>query len=81
MRTTLTLEDEVMIGLRKLQKKDPSRSFKELVNDVIKKGLIASGEKSIKPFKVRPRYAVPRKGIDFDNIAEVISIAEGDFHK
>lgn len=81
MRTTLTLEDEVVVGLKQIKKQHPERSFKEIVNQVIKKGLVVSGQQVRVPFKIKPVNAVPKAGLDFDNIAGLISIAEGDFHK
>lgn len=82
MRTTLTLDDEVMIGLKRLQKKRPDASFKQIVNDVMKKGLAAEGENIKIPFKVRPgRDTRPKVGLNYDKISSLISIAEGDFHK
>ncbi|MCC6326891.1 MAG: hypothetical protein IT174_00130, partial [Acidobacteria bacterium] len=44
MRTTLTLDDEVMIGIKGVQKKRPEASFKQIVNDIMRKGLAADGE-------------------------------------
>jgi predicted CopG family antitoxin len=38
MRTTITLENDVAAKLKKLQEKNPNKSFKEIVNELIKKG-------------------------------------------
>ena len=81
MRTTLTLDDEVSLGIKNIQKKNPEKSLKEIVNQVMKKGLSASGERVRVPFKIKPVNAVPKPGLDFDNISVLVSIAEGDFHK
>lgn len=81
MRTTLTLDDEVVIGLKRIKKENPERSFKDIVNQLIKKGLVANGQQIRVPFKIKPVRAVPKPGLDFDNIAGLISIVEGDFHK
>ncbi|MFM9903151.1 MAG: hypothetical protein ACKVQJ_01105 [Pyrinomonadaceae bacterium] len=82
MRTTLTLEDEVAMGLKRLQKRFPNRSFKEIVNDTIKKGLAANGYLPRVPFKIKPlRDTNPKPGLNFDNINALISQVEGDFHK
>lgn len=81
MRTTLTLDDEVMVGIRKLQKKRPDASFKQIVNDVMKKGLEAAvGEKRPK-FKVRTFDAIPKPGLNFDNLQALLSQVEGDDRK
>lgn len=81
MRTTLTLDDEVMVGVRSLQKKRPNDSFKQIMNDVIKKGLAAEGEIVKVPFKVRTGKAVPKPGFNFDNIQALLSQLEGDDRK
>ncbi|MEJ7622445.1 MAG: hypothetical protein WKF34_00480 [Pyrinomonadaceae bacterium] len=82
MRTTLTLEDEVVVGLRRIQRKRPDASFKQIVNQVMKRGLIAGGEVASKPFKIRPlKNAGPKPGLNFDKIWDLISEVEGDFHK
>ena len=82
MRTTLTLEDEVILGIRRIQKKRPDASFKQIVNDLMKKGLASEGELKKVPFKVRPGHDTrPKPGLNYDKISSLISIAEGDFHK
>ncbi len=82
MRTTLTLDDDVVIGLKRIQKKQPGVPFKRIVNQLMKKGLASEGEIVNVSFKVRPNYdAVPKPGLNFDCISELISLAEGDFHK
>ncbi len=84
MRTTLTLDESVAAGLKKLQRENPDKSFKEIVNDLIKQGLrlsgINTGQK--KKFVIKPsRTAVPRPEFDFNNIGKLIELVEGDFHK
>lgn len=82
MRTTLTLEDEVVVGIRSLQKKRPDASFKQIVNDVIKKGLLAEGEFRRPPFKVRTiEGVVPKPGLNFDNVWKLLSEVEGPSYK
>lgn len=81
MRTTLTLDDEVVVGIKRIQKKHPQKSFKEIVNLLMKKGLAVSGENVRVPFKIEPIHAIPKKGINFDNIGRLLEIAEGDAHK
>ncbi len=81
MRTTLTLDDEVAIGIKRIQKKRPDASFKTIVNDIMRKGLVAEGEVKLIPFKIRTRKAVPRPGLNFDNIQALLSQVEGDDRK
>lgn len=82
MRTTLTLDDDVVVGIKRIQKKRPEASFKQIVNQLMKKGLAAEGEVVRVSFKVTPGHDTkPRPGLNYDNISSLISIAEGDFHK
>ena len=82
MRTTLTLDDEVVLGIKRIQKKRPGTPFKQIVNQLMKKGLAAEGEIIKVPFKIRPlKDAKPRPGLNFDNVWALISEVEGDFHK
>jgi len=77
MRTTITLEKDVAIRLKRLRK---SRPFKDLVNDALRAGLDQIESKSsskprryvITPVKGRPRRT------DLDNITELIAEVEGD---
>lgn len=82
MRTTLTLDDEVAIGLKRIQQQQPDKSFKQIVNDVMKMGLAAKGECTRVPFKIRTlKDAKPRPGLNFDNINKLLSMVEGDDRK
>ncbi len=82
MRTTLTIDDEVAAGLKRIQKRHPGKSFKDIVNDVMKKGLAVNGDIPRVPFKIRPlKNMKPKPGLNFDNIWALISEVEGDFHK
>lgn len=81
MRTTLTLDDEVAVGLKQMQQRHPEKTFKDIVNDVMKKGLAVNGERTKVQFKVRTGDAVPKPGLNFDNINALLSIVEGDDRK
>jgi hypothetical protein len=78
MRTTLTIDDDVAFGLRRLQEKDPEKPFKEIVNETLRKGLSSqSSSKPKKKFKVRPFNLGLREGLSYDNIEELLEIGEG----
>ena len=77
MRTTLTIDDDVAFGLRKAQEEAPDRSFKEIVNDVLRKGLKNGTVAPKKKFKVKAFNLGLRKDLNFDNIEEVLDIIEG----
>ena len=82
MRTTLTLEDDVAIGLERLRK-ERDASLKDVVNEALRLGL---HEMRAKP-KVRKRFetAVFDAGEplikNMDNIGEVLALIEGEGYK
>ena len=81
MRTTLTIDDDVAYGLRRLQESDPGTPFKRIVNDILRKGLKNGTAGERKRFKVRSMNLGIRKDLNFDNIEEVLDILEGPNRK
>ncbi len=82
MRTTLTLDDEVVLGIKQLQKKRPDTTFKRIVNDILKKGLEAETPAKGREFKIRTfPNAKPKPNLKFDNIEALLSEVEGDDRK
>jgi mRNA-degrading endonuclease RelE of RelBE toxin-antitoxin system len=82
MRTTLTIDDDVATQLERLRRKNDV-GFKELVNDVLRRGLreINAPRKKRKPFRTKPHDGGYCLLTNLDNIEEVISLLEGDLHK
>jgi hypothetical protein len=82
MRTTLTLDDDVAAGLRRVQKRR-NLPFRAVVNEVIREGLTQMA----KPPAARPRFETPVLDLgqpligNIDNIGEVLDIIEGEWHK
>lgn len=77
MRTTLTLDDDVVFGLKKIKESDRDKSFKEIVNDTLRKGLKNGTGAPKKKFKIKAFNLGLRKDLNFDNIEEVLDIIEG----
>lgn len=78
MRTTLTIDDDVEFGLKRIQEAEPKRSFKEIVNDVLRQGLKTPTAKAPKKrFVVKPFSLGLREGLSYDNIEELLDIVEG----
>jgi hypothetical protein len=82
VRTTLTLDEDVAAKLRSLARRT-GRPFKAVVNEAIRRGLATRSAPSRRePFKVRPHDLGPvRRGLDLDNIAEVLERTEGPLHR
>ena len=81
MRTTLTLDDDVRAHLEQEMRRS-GQSFKETVNEVIRLGLtVKQRPQTVKPFKVRAKPMGLRPGLSYDNIEELLDLAEGPYHK
>ena len=81
MRTTLTLDDDVVFGLRKELEASPEKPFKVIVNEAIRRGLDKPQSQKRKRFRVRSFKLGLRKDINFDNIEEALDILEGVHRK
>lgn len=81
MRTTLTLDDDVAAALERLRK-TRDESLKALINDALRRGL---RDINRKPPRTRLRTRSADLGrlkmANIDNIAETISLLEGDRFK
>jgi len=78
MRTTLSLDDDVAALLVRTQRLKKA-TFKQVVNDALRRGL----ETMTTPER-RPKYRTPEAHLgrcllgNLDDVAEVLSIAEGE---
>ncbi|HXE91879.1 MAG TPA: hypothetical protein VNK82_13060 [Terriglobales bacterium] len=83
MRTTLTLEPDVAAKL-KAEVRRTGHSFKQVVNDMLRKALCAPSPGSARPPKPFPILARPlglKPGLSYDNIGKLLEEIEGPFHK
>ena len=77
MRTTLTLDDDVAILLKKEARKS-GEPFKQVVNSTLRRGLAAGKEPARKPFKVKPiNLGLPH----FEKVEELLEYLEGPDHR
>lgn len=82
MRTTLTIDDDVVFGLKKAQESDPDKPFKQIVNETLRRGLSSkTSTPAKKRFKVKAYKIGLRKDLNFDNIEEALDILEGPNRK
>jgi hypothetical protein len=65
MRTTLTLDDDLARRLKELAR-EGGRSFKEVTNEAIRRGLSAGTPQGdgARPFRVKPKACGFRPGVD-----------------
>ncbi|MDQ6932494.1 MAG: TraY domain-containing protein [Candidatus Eremiobacteraeota bacterium] len=77
MRTTLTLDEDVAAKLE-AEARRSGRSFRMVVNETLRLGLLRPPRSpSVPPFKVRPKRLGLRAGLSYDNIEELLDLAEG----
>lgn len=82
MRTTLTLDDDVAAALEQLRRASDA-SFKDLVNDTLRRGLkdVGSLHKVREEFRTRTVALGRPRLASIDNISDVLAIAERDGFK
>lgn len=81
MRTTLTLDDDVAALLR-AELRRTGKSFKALVNDLLRSALaFRRNHRTIPRFTVRPRPMGTRPDLDYDRISELVEELEGPLRR
>lgn len=78
MRTTLTIDDDVASKLKSEMQKQRGKTFKDIINETLRRGLLAKKEAAeAKPFKLKTYSLKPVKNVNFDNIGELLEQIEG----
>lgn len=82
VRTTLTLDDDIAAKI-KAQTRKTGRSFRDVVNDTLRRGLAAApAPKTRAPFRVRARdLGGLRSGLQLDDVAGLLEQVEGALHR
>lgn len=83
MRTTLTLDEDVAAKL-KAESRRLDRSFRDVVNETLRRGLAQRSPKQSNQggFKVVARdLGALRPGLSLDNVSAIIEQVEGSFHR
>jgi hypothetical protein len=81
VRTTVTLDRDVAERL-KAEVRRSGRSFKEVVNELLRRGLAMRREREpLRPFVVQARPLGVRPGLDYDRTSELVEHLEGPLHR
>lgn len=79
MRTTITLDDDVVTTIREEMKKGDGKTFKDAVNELIRLGRYhkAKTEQTPrKPFKVRAKNLGHNPQLNFDKPSEILAMMD-----
>ncbi len=80
MRTTLTLEADVVKGLERLRR-ERDTTMKEVVNHTLRAGLAAQAQAGTPRAPYRTPTAAGRPRLpSIDSVADVIALVEGESH-
>lgn len=80
MRTTITIDEDIAIKLRTIQR-DSEQSFKTVVNSVLRKGLIEREQKTEAQLSTPTLNLGTCRYPDIDNISDMLEAAEGKEYK
>lgn len=81
MRTTLTLDDDVAAKLKAAARRS-GRPFRDVVNEMLRRGLLTERPERRVAFRVNPRrLGGLRAGLQLDNIGELLDRLDGPHHK
>lgn len=75
VRTTVTIDDDIARLIDDVQHRE-RKSFKQVVNDALRRGLAAAPE--VSPYRVRPHHAGPRPGVDVTALNRLADELEDD---
>ncbi|HET7416098.1 MAG TPA: hypothetical protein VFJ61_00520 [Solirubrobacterales bacterium] len=70
MRTTVTLDDDVAAKLKEEAHRQ-KKSFKEMLNSSVRRGLQSENAKTAKPYRVKPRSMGARPGLNLDRALQL----------
>lgn len=81
MRTTLTLDDDVAAKLKTAAQRT-GRSFRDVVNETLRRGLLSARPVTRERFRIEPRsLGGLRAGIQIDDVAALLEQVEGPLHR
>ena len=77
MKTTVTLEDDIVAKLKGRMARSGAR-FEETLNEVLRRALEEpADEKPARPFRIQPRSMGLRPGIELDKISSLLDSLDG----
>ncbi len=80
MRTTVTLEMDVEAKIKQEMRRT-GKSFKEVVNGLIRRGAREAAEQKDEPFRLITKDMGQRPGLNYDSIHDLLEYGEGPDYK
>ncbi len=78
MRTTLTIDPDIAVKAKKAVQMT-GMPFKTLINQALRIGIDAvMSPKKSRPYRTKGRAMGLRKGLSYDNIHDLLAMAEGE---
>lgn len=83
MRTTITLDDDVVQTVRNEMKSGDGKTFKMAVNDLIRRGRYAKKNKNLKPkpYKIHAKDLGTFPHINYERSSELLSILDEEEYR
>jgi hypothetical protein len=80
MRTTITLEDDVVKALKRKRRENEELSFKDAVNIAIREGILSEerAKRPQKKFVLKGRVLRSRLALSFDKPIRLVEFADND---
>jgi hypothetical protein len=79
MRTTMTIDEDIAIQIKKNKTKGNGKTFKEVVNDTLRDGLRFAAEAERKPkekFELKGRLLRSKMPFDFNKVHQLVEIID-----
>lgn len=81
MRTTLTIDDDIAVKIKKQKNNGKGQSFKEVVNETLRNGLLFAGDADLKPkkkFALKGRILKSKMLFNFNKPHALVEFVEGE---
>ncbi|MGH9558644.1 MAG: hypothetical protein ACRD30_05340 [Bryobacteraceae bacterium] len=81
IRTTVTLDEDVVERVKQ-ESRTRGTSFRDELNDLVRRGLLASESKPRRrSIQVKPTRMGYRPGLNYDHIESLLEFGEGEDHR
>jgi len=80
IRMTVRLDEDVAECLKQ-EARSRSLPFRQVLNDVLRSACLPRAPSQAPPFLIKPKRMGTSPGINYDNIAALLEIGEGEGHR